>query len=97
MPVDNGLIVMVKYTNDSHITTVEEVESFFRHIVFDLDINFHPDDDFKVYVNCSTGERSMDDEQTEVYNRLMEEAFEICGDKVYEIGCNLLKERLKIE
>lgn len=89
---------MAKYTRDSHITTVEEVKDFFRHIVFDLDINFHPDDDFKEYVNYETGERTMDDEQAEIYNRLMEEAFDVCDndDMVYEIGCDLLEERLQI-
>ena len=99
MLADNGLIAMVKYTSDSHITTVEEVEAFFRHIVYDLDINFHPDDDFRDYVNTTTGERSMNDEQAQLYNRLMDEAFEVCGneDLVYGIGCNLLKERLKIK
>ena len=41
----------------------------------------------------------MDDKQAELYNRLMDEAFEVCGDEdmVYEIGCDLLKERLNIK
>ena len=92
-------IAMAKYTRDSHITTVEEVKDFFRHIVFDLDINFHPDDDFKDYFDSTTGERSMDDEQAELYNRLMDEAFEVCDDedRVYELGCDLLKERLQMK
>ena len=99
MLAGNNLIAMAKYTSDSHITTVEDVKVFFRHIVYDLDINFHPDDDFKDYVNSTTGERSMDDKQAELYNRLMDEAFEVCGDEdmVYEIGCDLLKERLQIK
>ena len=42
--------VMAKYTQDSHITTKEEVKDFFKHIVDDLGINFHPDEDFKDYV-----------------------------------------------
>ena len=90
---------MAKYTRDSHITTVEEVKDFFRHIFFDLDINFHPDDDFKDYIDSTTGERSMDDEQAELYNRLMDEAFEVCDDedRVYELGCDLLKERLQMK
>ena len=90
---------MAKYTRDFHITTIEEVKDFFRHIVFDLDINFHPDDDFRDYFNQETGERSMNDEQAELYNRLMEESFVACGDDemVYEIGCELLKERLIIK
>ena len=100
-------MVMAKYTQDSHITTAEEVRDFFRHIVYDLDIrsnlfaclskNFHPDGDFKDYTSDTTGERTMDDEQAELYNRLMDEAFEVCGEEVYEIGSDLLFERLQIE
>ena len=89
---------MAKYTQDSHITTAEEVRNFFDHIVNELDINFHPDDDFKDYVSYETGEMTMDDEQAELYNRLMDEAFKVCDDnQVYEIGSELLFERLQIE
>jgi hypothetical protein len=92
------LKVMAKYTQESRITTVEEVKAFFHHIVYDLDINFHPDDDFKDYVSYETGERSMDDGHAELYNRLMDEAFEVCEDEqVYEIGSELLFERLQIK
>ena len=91
------LIVMAKYSQESHITTVEEVKDFFNHIVYDLDINFHPDDDFKNYVSYETGSRTMDDKQAELYNRLMDESFEVCGDEVYEIGSDLLFKRLQIE
>ena len=92
------LNVMAKYTEESHITTVEEIKDFFHHIVYDLGINFHPDDDFKDYVSYETGERTMDDEQAELYNRLMDEAFEVCdNDQIYEIGSELLFERLQIE
>mgnify|MGYP007069914219 FL=1 len=89
--------MMAKYTQDSHITTAEEVRDFFSHIVNDLGINFHPDDDFKNYVSYTTGERTMDDAQAELYNRLMDEAFEVCGEEVYEIGSELLFQRLQIE
>ena len=63
--------------------------------MYDLDINFHPDDDFRDYVNYETGGRTMDDEQASLYNRLMDEAFDICGDKVYEIGALLLRVRME--
>ena len=69
---------MANYTHDSQITNIEEVKEFFRYIVYDLDINFHPDDDFKDYVSYKTGERTMDDEQAELYNRLMDESFDVC-------------------
>ncbi len=89
--------MMAKYTQDSHITTTEEVRDFFSHIVNDLGINFHPDDDFKNYVSYTTGEHTMDNAQAELYNRLMDEAFEICGEEVYEIGRELLFQRLQVE
>ena len=85
---------MAKYTQDSHITNAEEVKSFFYHIVYDLGINFHPDDDFKNYVSYKTGERTMDDEQAELYNRLMDESFKACeneGADIYEIGVEILR------
>ena len=88
---------MAKYTQESHITTAEEVKDFFDHIVNELNINFHPDDDFKDYVSYNTGERTMNDELAELYNRLMDEAFEVCGEEVYEIGSDLLFQRLQTE
>ncbi len=95
----NILNVMAKYTQDFHITTVDDVRDFFHHIVYDLNINFHHDDDFKRYVHYNTGENMMDEEQAELYNRLMDEAFEVCDDEdlVYEIGFELLNKRLQIE
>ena len=88
---------MAKYSQNSHITTVEEVKDFFHHIVYDLEINFHPDDDFCAYINNETGESAMDDRLAALYNRLMEEAFVACNDEdtVYEIGCELMKENLR--
>ncbi len=88
---------MAKYSQDSHITTVEEVKAFFHHIVYDLGINFHPDDDFNSYVSYENGERTMDDAQAALYNRLMDEALDTCDndDTVYEIGSELLRERLR--
>ena len=56
---------MAKYSRESHIGTVEDVKDFFRHLVYDLDLNFHPDDDFKSYVDNKTGERIIDDEQAD--------------------------------
>lgn len=90
-----GKRVTVKYTHNAHITNIEEVKDFFRHVVHDLGINIHPDDDFKDYVSPETGLRIMDDMQAEHYNRLMDEAFGICGDEVYSIAYGILTERLQ--
>lgn len=78
------------YSTDAHITSADGVKDFFRHIVYDLSINFHPDDDFKDYTSYETHEGVMSDEQAELYNRLMDEAFDVCGDETYDIACEIL-------
>ncbi len=90
-------MVMAKYTHDSHISTTGDAKDFFSHLVNDLEIDFHPDGDFKNYVSYTTGEQTMNDEQAKLCNRLMDDSFDVCGDNVYEIGCDLLLERLKTE
>ncbi len=89
---------MAKYTQDSHITSTEEVRDFFHHIVYDLDVNFHPDDDFADYVNRKDGTPTFTKEEAVLYNRLMDEAFKACNDEdaVYDIASELLRERLRI-
>ena len=57
------LNVMAKYTQESHITSIKKSKTSSTTLYYDLDINFHPDDDFKDYVSYETGERTMDDEQ----------------------------------
>ena len=34
------------YNNESHIKSVEDVKTFFHHLVDQRKVNFHPDDDF---------------------------------------------------
>ena len=87
----------MRYNALTKITTLEDVEQFVKYIYEELGVNFHPDDDFKNYVSCETGERTMDDEKAELYNRLMDETFDVCGEEVYEIGSDLLFQRLQIE
>lgn len=39
---------MMTYTNESHIKTVKDVETFFHHIVSERKVNFHPDDMLRI-------------------------------------------------
>ena len=43
------------YNIDSHIKSVEDVNTFFHHIVSERKVNFHPDDMFEDYVSCEGG------------------------------------------
>lgn len=43
------------YNIGSYIKSVEDVKTFFHHIVSELKVNFHPDDMFEDYVSCEGG------------------------------------------
>jgi hypothetical protein len=66
------------YDKDSHIKSVEDVKAFFHHLVDERKLNFHPDDDFADYISYKAKNPTFTEEEVEVYNRLMEEAFSIC-------------------
>lgn len=87
------------YNANSHIMTVKDVETFFRHIVFERKVNFHPDDMFEDYVSCEGGINTFTLEECAIYNRLMDESFAICEKEevdIYSIGLNELQGALGI-
>ena len=82
-------VVNMKYTTNSHINSVKEVEKFFQYLVEERKLNFHPDEDFMNYVSYSSGERTFSDEECQLYNRLMDECFEVCKKAevdIYGVG-----------
>ena len=90
---------MMTYTNESHIKTVKDVETFFHHIVSERKVNFHPDDMFEDYVSCEGGINTYTLGECAVYNRLMDESFDICkkeGVDIYSIGLEELQKALGI-
>lgn len=81
------------YSEKDKITSMEDVKDFFHHIVFEKKINFHPDEPFENYIEISSRKASLTNEECKVYNRLMEESFEICntsGIDIYQIGLDEL-------
>lgn len=84
---------MRQYTEVDHINMVEEVESFFDHLVKERKINFHPDNNFEEYINIDTREDSFTPQECMIYNRLMNESFVTCDQAnvdIYEIGMKSL-------
>lgn len=87
------------YNIDSHIKSVEDVNTFFHHIVSERKVNFHPDDMFEDYVSCERGINTFTLDECAVYNRLMDESLDICkkeGVDIYSIGLEELQKALKI-
>lgn len=83
---------------ESHITTIADVESFFHHLVDERKVNFHPDDDFAKYISLDDKTPMFTDEEVAVYNRLMEESFDACeaaGADIYKLGIQQLQTILK--
>ena len=62
----------MEYTNNSRITTINDVENFATHLVKDCNISFHPDDDFADYINIENQDKIA------LYNRLNDECFDVC-------------------
>ena len=77
------------YNVDSHILSVDDVKMFFLHLVEECKVNFHPDDDFANYVSLKDHTSAFSDEEVVIYNRLMDESFEVCEKAsvdIYGIG-----------
>jgi hypothetical protein len=77
------------YTAASHINSVKDVEVFFRYLVVERKVNFHSDDDFANYVSLKDHTPTFSDEEVAIYNRLMDESFEVCKKAsvdIYGIG-----------
>jgi len=87
----------MKYNDDSIIATVDDVKEFFRHLVNDRKVNFHPDDRFEDYASCEDGSKTFTQKECAVYNHLMDKCFEVCeknGVDIYAIGLELMQDAL---
>lgn len=85
----------MKYNNNSHIESIEDVKTFFYYLVNDRKINFHPDNSFDEYVNTVTDKQTFSDEECRLFDRLMEECFNVCSknggeDLIYDLGTDIL-------
>lgn len=82
----------MKYNSKTKISTIEDVEKFVKFIYEDLEVNFHPDDDFNDVINQETGEKSFSEVEANMYNNLVNECFNVCEREnvdLYEIAYNL--------
>ena len=87
----------MQYNKETRITSVDDVKAFFHHLVNERNLNFHPDDSFEDYVSCDDGSNTFSLEECSVYNRLMDESFDVCeknGVDIYAIGLELMQKAL---
>ncbi len=84
------------YNKDTRITSFDDVRDFFHHLVNERKVNFHLDDRFEDYVS-EDGFASFSQEECAIYNRLMDESFDVCkknGADIYAIGLELMQKAL---
>jgi hypothetical protein len=67
------------------ISDVEDVRRFFRSLLRDHDLNFHPDTDFRDYITYGTGEPFYRKRDAIRLNKLMTQAHQAVPD-VYQIA-----------
>ena len=69
------------------IRNIDDVRAFFRMLLFEEHLNFHPDDDFADYVKGSGDDTPLyDTQEIEERNELMRQCFDLLGDETYEVG-----------
>lgn len=89
----------MQYTKDSHIECLNDVKTFFHHVIFERKVNIHPDNDFIDYISKDTRKPSFSQSEAALYNRLLKESFSVCQDNgadIYEIGCEELFSALNV-
>ena len=87
----------MNYTSSTHIQTVEDVKTFFHHLIDERKVNFHPDDDFRDYSFYADGKPAFTEQEANVYNRLMGEAIDVCEKAhadIYGIGFEMMMDLL---
>lgn len=81
----------------TYIRTITDVEAFFNHLITNESLNFHPDEDFKNYINLETELPSYTATEADLRNQLMNQAFGVCerkGVDIYQIGLQKLYNQL---
>ncbi len=80
------------------IKSIADVEIFFHHLLEKESLNFHPDEDFRNYINLETHLPSYTIEDAELRNHLMTSCFEVCEQEndtdIYTIGLQDLFKKL---
>ena len=82
------------YCKNSHVRTTNDVKAFFHHLVYERKVNFHPDTDFADYISSEDKTSTFSTDEVILYNRLLEESFDVCENAkvdIYEICLKELK------
>lgn len=86
----------LKYTKESKIETLDDIKEFLRHIIVDLGIAFHPDDDPSFYQD-ENADFFFTKEESDIVDKLTDQCFDVAkangdADFVYDTALDFLTE-----
>lgn len=76
------------------INNLSDVKAFSKVLIME-GINFHPDDDFRVYIVSDSGKPAYTHQEAEFRNSLMEECLTVCANEKVDIYDIMLEVYLK--
>jgi hypothetical protein len=77
---------------DSEITTEKDFRDFENWLMRVRHVNFHPDNGFEEYIDVTNHDkRTFTKAEAEILNRQRTQAFDLLGDKIYDIGLEELR------
>jgi len=76
------------------IETTKDVVAFTKQLIKE-GVNFHPDDDFKNYINLETDEPTYSNEEAKFRNEMMNQCFAVCEKKGVDIYDTMSEVALK--
>lgn len=68
----------------AEIKSIEDVVEFFTQLL-DEGLNYHPDDNFRDYINIETGKPSYTAQEALIRNNLNDQCFSVCEVAVADI------------
>lgn len=68
------------------IATADDVRAFLLEVLEELGWAFHPDTPFTEYIRTDTGNPSYTAEEASRRDRLIEQAFDLMGDNLYDFA-----------
>lgn len=81
----------MKYTAQSHITSIKDVQDFARYLYNERKVAFHPDDDFSEYIHSDSKEALFSESEISIFNRLINECFTVCEQNDKDIYETMIK------
>ena len=88
----------MKYTRESKIVNLIDVVKFFEHLLYEKKMLFHPDDDFCDYVQNEESNKTINSDEAEIFNQLMDQCFAVCEEQnmeIYSIGLTSMRRFIK--